>query len=87
MFPSIFWSFVSVWSLLQLLIPLLWARIKGAWHAKAKQTLFHLMILKLVPRSHLCAQKYDWKKADHIQFNDQELNSSLFRIDIQLCST
>lgn len=45
------------------------------------------MILKLVPRSHLCAQKYDWKKADHIQFNDQELNSSLFRIDIQLCST
>lgn len=45
------------------------------------------MILKLVPRSHLWAQKYDWKKADHIQFNDQELNSGLFRIDIQLCST
>lgn len=87
MFPSIFLSFVSIWSLLQLLIPVVWARIKAVWHTKAKQTPLNLMILKLVPHSHLWAQNYDWKKADHIQFNDQELNSSLFKIDIQLCST
>lgn len=87
MFPSIFQSFVSIWSLLQLLIPLLCARIKAVWHAKAKQTPLNLMILKFVPCSHLWAQNYDWKKAGHFQFNDQELNSSLFKIDIQLCST
>lgn len=27
------------------------------------------------------------KKSDHIQFNDQKLNSGLLKIDIQLCST
>lgn len=62
MFPSIFWSFVSIWSLLQLLIPLLWARIKAVWHAKAKQTPLNLMILKFLPRSHLWAQNYDGKR-------------------------
>lgn len=89
MFPSIFRSFVSIWSLLQLLIPLLWARIKAVWHAKAKQTPLNLMILKFVPRTHLWGSKL-WLgggEADRIQFNDQELNSSLFKIDIQLCST
>lgn len=53
MFPSIFWSFVSIRSLLQLLIPLLWARIKAVQHGKAKQTPLNLMILKFVPHAHL----------------------------------
>lgn len=45
------------------------------------------MIFKLGALSHLWAQNCDWKKAEHIEFNDQELNSSLVKIDIQLCST